>query len=64
MSQVIPDTGDGVTNGEVLPELYHQAPSRRPAHNADPSMMTTARGVFVAGRCLWTTVAFSHQVNR
>ena len=63
MSQVMPETGEGVNDREVLPELYHQAPSATLVHNTDPSMMTTTRGVFFAGSCLWTTVAFSHQVN-
>ena len=62
--QVMPDSCDGVTDEEVIPELYHQKPSAILAHNTDARMMTMARGIFFAGRCLWTTVAFSDQVNR
>jgi hypothetical protein len=55
----MPDSCDGVTDEEVIRELYHQTPSAILAHNIDPRMMTKAPGVYFAGRCLWTTVAFS-----
>jgi hypothetical protein len=51
MSHVMPDRGVGVTDGEVLPEMYHQAASATLAHKTDPSVMTTARGVFFSGTC-------------
>ncbi|MFI5247960.1 MAG: hypothetical protein ACHQWV_05345 [Nitrospirales bacterium] len=51
MSQVIPDNGFVVTDGRVLPEPYHQAARTMLAHRANPSVMTTERGVFFAGAC-------------
>ena len=63
MSQVMPDTGVGVTEGEGLPEPYHHAASTRPAHNTDPRMRKTARGEFFAGICFAIKVVFSRQVK-
>jgi hypothetical protein len=60
----MPDPGKEGTDGEVLPELYHQAPSTTLAHNIDPSMIRIARGVFSTGSCFGITVTFSDQVKR
>ena len=50
MSHVMPDTGVVVTDGEVWPELYHQAARTMLAHRGNPILIKDMRVMFIAGQ--------------
>jgi hypothetical protein len=47
MSQVMPDSGAVSTDGEVLPELYHQAVKTMLAHKGNPTLIKDVRVMFI-----------------
>jgi len=46
----MPDTGVVVTDGEVWPELYHQAARTMLAHRGNPILIKDMRVMFIAGQ--------------
>ena len=48
MSQVMPDTGVVSTDGDALPELYHQAVKTMLAHRGNQILMRDVRVMFIA----------------
>jgi hypothetical protein len=49
MSQVMPDTGVVSTDGDALPELYHQMARTMLAHSGAPILMRDVCVMFLAG---------------
>ena len=48
MSQVMPVTGVVSTDGDALPELYHQMARTMLAHSGNPILMRDVRVMFIA----------------
>ena len=59
MSQVMPDTGVVSTDGEVLPEVYHQAVKAMVAHRGNPILIRDVRVIVIAatGFCITEFIA-------
>src|SRR5262245_14285192 len=59
MSQVMPDTGIVSTDGEVLPEVYHQAVKTMLAHRGNPILIREARVIFITATRFYKRVAIA-----
>ena len=59
MSQVMPDTGIVSTDGEVLPEVYHQAVKTMLAHRGNPILIREARVIFITATGFYKRVAIA-----
>jgi hypothetical protein len=59
MSHVMPDTGVVVTDGEVLPEVYHQTARMMHAHRGNPSLISAGRVLVAATTGFCNTLAIA-----
>lgn len=63
MSHVMPDTGVVSTDGDALPELYHQTTKPMLAHRCNEILMRDVRVMFIAATsfCNRPAIAFDHR---